>query len=231
MKQRLITYLKDTECAEANFRLGIEYYNIGQTSSAAGFLLRAAERAKDNLMIYRCLLVLSQCYMKQGRRVGTVEQILMRAIEIIPDRAEAYYMLSKYLQENDELSRSYLYATLGLRFAKDYKGLDIDSQYLGSYCLLFQKAVSSWWVGYRREAQEIMMDLWENYNLDPIHAESVKNNIANIGYPDQFNRYTSEQHYRLRFKFPESETIKRNYSQVFQDMFVLGILRGKKGGM
>lgn len=48
-------------------------------------------------------------------------------------------------------------------------------------------------------------------------------------FPD-CNRYFQEDLEKLRYKFSDAETIKNNYSQAFQDMFVLSILDGKKNG-
>jgi len=42
--------------------------------------------------------------------------------------------------------------------------------------------------------------------------------------------YTKELHDRLKFRFPGDEKIEKNYSQAFQDLFVLAALRGKKYG-
>lgn len=44
------------------------------------------------------------------------------------------------------------------------------------------------------------------------------------------NRYYKENLNNLRHKFPGSDKINNNYSQAFQDMFVLSILDGKKCG-
>lgn len=44
------------------------------------------------------------------------------------------------------------------------------------------------------------------------------------------SRYFEEDYENLRHKFPESENIKNNYSQAFQDMFVLSMLNGKTNG-
>ena len=42
--------------------------------------------------------------------------------------------------------------------------------------------------------------------------------------------YDKSKFNRLRFKFKGSLSIERNYSQAYQDMFVLSMLEGKKGG-
>jgi hypothetical protein len=48
-------------------------------------------------------------------------------------------------------------------------------------------------------------------------------------FPD-CNRYFKKDLDNLRYKFTDSEKIENNYSQAFQDMFVLSILNGKKNG-
>jgi hypothetical protein len=42
--------------------------------------------------------------------------------------------------------------------------------------------------------------------------------------------YNKSQHDSLKFKFIDSELIENNYSQAYQDMFVLSVLNGKKEG-
>lgn len=48
-------------------------------------------------------------------------------------------------------------------------------------------------------------------------------------FPD-CNRYFKKDLEKLRYKFPGVENIENNYSQAFQDMFVLTMLNGKKNG-
>ena len=43
-------------------------------------------------------------------------------------------------------------------------------------------------------------------------------------------RYNKELHKNLRYKFKNSKNILKNYSQAYQDMFVLSMLNGKKKG-
>jgi len=44
------------------------------------------------------------------------------------------------------------------------------------------------------------------------------------------SKYTKEKFNRLKYKFNNSEIISENYSQAYQDMFVLTMLNGKKNG-
>ena len=43
-------------------------------------------------------------------------------------------------------------------------------------------------------------------------------------------RYSKNLHDKLKIKFIDSETIETNYSQAYQDIFVLMVLNGKKNG-
>lgn len=43
-------------------------------------------------------------------------------------------------------------------------------------------------------------------------------------------KYTKEKWGNLKFKFPGSEKIQENFSQAYQDMFVLSVTKGKKEG-
>lgn len=53
--------------------------------------------------------------------------------------------------------------------------------------------------------------------------------MTEFTFPD-CNRYFKKDLEKLRHKFLGVENIKNNYSQAFQDMFVLSILDGKKNG-
>jgi hypothetical protein len=43
-------------------------------------------------------------------------------------------------------------------------------------------------------------------------------------------KYNNQKWERLRYKFPESEKISENFSQAYQDMFVLSVTNGKRNG-
>lgn len=53
--------------------------------------------------------------------------------------------------------------------------------------------------------------------------------MTEFTFPD-CNRYFKKDLEKLRHKFSGVENIENNYSQAFQDMFVLSILNGKKNG-
>jgi hypothetical protein len=106
---------------------------------------------------------------------------------------------------------------------------------LGKYLLIFQKAVASWWWGKGQESRELLHSLVDNYwdVMDENHKKAVEDNITRLGSGPEsqaFVPYKKEDHSKLRYKFPGSLDIHKNFSQVYQDMFVLSMLNGKKNG-
>jgi hypothetical protein len=50
-------------------------------------------------------------------------------------------------------------------------------EYPGYYGMLFEKAVSAWWVGLCEDSKNMFIDLHKNYQLDPTHKGAVLNNL------------------------------------------------------
>jgi hypothetical protein len=57
--------------------------------------------------------------------------------------------------------------------------LPVHVGYEGQYVLLFEKAVSAWWIGRKDESVEIFGKLDGMY-LEPGYRQAVKNNIERI---------------------------------------------------
>lgn len=182
-------YIQNTEDANTNFNLGQEYESIGQTGAAISFYLRTAERAKTDLQQYEALLRMALCFEKQQTRDDTEKVLLQKAINLLVDRPEAYFLLSRLHERKKEWHDSYTVACLGLKVANfDLVPLFTDVQYPGKYGLLFEKGVSSWWVGLTEESKEIMYDLKANYSMDTIHSDAVDRNLATCGWPKNMNK-------------------------------------------
>jgi hypothetical protein len=222
----------DTENAEKNYKLAEWYEKQQQYAPAHSYYLRAAERSKDDLLAYRALIRSSFCYRAQGSRDVTEKVILENALNLMPQRPEAYYFLSLLYERNQEWQSAYTYANLGIQYSNQES---IISEYSGDHLLLFQKAVAGWWWGKGMESRELFRKLVDNYwdKLDESHKNSVEQNITSLGSGPEsisFQPYKKEDHSKLRYKFPGSSSIERNYSQVFQDMFILSMTNGKKNG-
>ena len=231
----LFEFSLDTESGEKNYKLAQWYESQGHTAPAHTYYLRAAERSVEKLFVYECLLRASFCYKLQGSRDGTEKVLLENALNFLPERPEAYYFLSLLYERKQEWQNSYTYANLGLQcYNQKIEDLNIK-EYKGKYLLIFQKAVAAWWWGKSMESRQLFRSLVDDHwdLMDQVHKNSVENNITRLGSGPEshaFVQYKCEDYDRLKFKFNGSDKIQQNYSQVYQDMFVLSALNGKTNG-
>lgn len=234
LQRALEHYINNQESPEANWRLAEAYDHLNQTAAAISFYLRAAERTDSDNLAYISLIRIAQLFEKQGRRQRTVEGIYKKAISFQPHRPEAYYFLAKIHESRSDHLTAYMLCEIGLNSGNDQPP-DARINFPGDYGLIFQKAVSAWWVGKPRESRHLFRILAEDYlnKLDGVHFEAVKRNLIFLGTgPDSnaFKEYAGGEHHRLKCKFPGSDTVVQGYGQVMQDMFVLGMLDGKRDG-
>jgi tetratricopeptide (TPR) repeat protein len=211
-----------------NFQLGRYYEKSQDYSSALSFYLRCAEFSNDP---YTALLRVAKCIDKQGRRPYSTKHAYQNAIACDPTRPEAYLYLSMWYEAKQEWQDAYVTACQGLSIATtDPSPLDTD--YPGQYALLFQKAVSAWWVSRAMESRELFQELNKLIGkMSTKYIQLVQNNLHTLGTgTNPIQRYTASKHNQLRFKFKDSEKIRENYSHTYQDMFVLSMLDGKKNG-
>lgn len=229
----LKNYIDNVDDPKANYDLALYYESIGQHASAISYYLRCAERSEDKLLQYECLLRCARCFERQGTRRFTVRGILQQAVALLPTRPEAYYYLSRILEgESNGDGRwfdSYTYASIGLSIAQHCGDYLLD--YPGSYALLFQKAVAAWWCGLCDDSRSMFLDLHCNYELDKLHADSVRANLNRLGgfASLRLNTYNSNTQ-KLKYSFSGSNNITHNYSEAHQDLFTLYMLDGKRSG-
>jgi len=219
-----------------NYELARLYENIGQTAAAISFYLRAAERTVENpLLVYECMLKIGLCFERQGKRGNSARGAYEQALCILPKRPEAYYLLARHYERVGDHVNGYRFATQGLELATDYEPkLRSSVEFPGKYVLTFQKAVSAWWWGKAAESRALFRELKGIADqLDPVHYEATQRNLSNLGSGPEsqaFHTYNRSEYILLRYQFPGAEKIERNYSQVYQDLFILSMLDGKMGG-
>ena len=226
-------YVYDTENPEKNFNLARWYHEQGQTASAISFYLRAADRTDNLNLAYECLLHMSKCFDQQGNRDYTVRGLYQHAISILPKRPEAHYLLAKCQEVQTQYAECYTTCCTALSVCDfDSSPLLNDVEYPGKYGIVFQKAVSSYWWGKSDECRKTFQDLKNNYTLDEVHYKSVGDNLMRLAsnVPEHQIKYDKSRYEKVRHRFDGLETIDQNYSQIFQDMFILAILNGKKNG-
>ena len=215
----------------AAFDLANWYYDNEQYAAAMSFYLRLTEVSKNDLLIYESLLKCGLCFEKQGNRTFYAKGMYQHAISVLPMKPEAYFLLSRLYERNKEWQESYTTAEIGL-FMINFDVDELNSvEYPGKMGFLFEKSVVSWWMGRTKESIELLLDLYENYELSDEYKIAVKNNIKLIWGTDNW----AKPHYykkgdSIRYEFNGIEKVEHNHSQAYQDMFVLMALDGKENG-
>jgi len=229
-------YITDTASPHTNFYLGFYYDSIGQTASAISYYIRAAERASDDVFAYEGLIRASMCFSKQGTRGLSVRGLLQRAMVLLPRRPEAYYLLSRFYENESNVEgwvNCFTIASLGEQIC-DFNSppLLIQTDYPGKYGIIFERAVSSWWVGLCGESKNTFLHLIRDHNLDLTHRGAVLNNLKFLNQlqTDVIVSYDKTKFDRLKFKFSGSQIVEKNFSESYQDIFVLTMLNGKRNG-
>jgi len=176
---KLETYIDAPHVPENSYAIGYEYELMGQTASAMGFYLKCAELTDDKMLAYECLLRKAICFRKQGQRETHVKNTCYMAISVIPQRPEAYHLISIAHELCGEWHASYGWACAGETMHYDGKPLQTPCGYPGHYGLPFQRAVAAWWVGKFDEARKLFDDL-SGMDLNPAYQGHVKWNRDNL---------------------------------------------------
>ena len=179
----IVDLSKDPFNPTLNFTVAVEYQRLNQTASAISFYLRCAEYGKDNPRsvdhVYASLLKLAQCFEEQNDRQSTVSNCLLQAIAFSPFRREGYFLLARFHERLGNWQECYTFAQIGLMQEAD-EALPVDVEYLGEYCLTFEKAVSAYWIGRKAESLQLLTIL-SNEMISQEYENAVKLNLERIG--------------------------------------------------
>ena len=165
---------------ELNFACAKEYDSRGQTASAVSFYLRTAEFGYETHpdLAYQSLLRMSICFETQNDRRHTVSNCILQAVALQPQREEGYFLMSRFHERNSEWRECFTWAELGLYHSLDKANEFLD--YPGKLGLLFEKAVSAWWIGRSYDSFKIFTELSQlDYMVDE-YKVAVKNNLNRI---------------------------------------------------
>jgi tetratricopeptide (TPR) repeat protein len=231
LNKALRDYIVNPNSDLYNFNLGNEYFELGQYSAAISFYLRSAEFTIDNLLVYTSLLQIANGITKQGNRNASVTGVLLRAISVLPNRPEAYFLLSNHYEQRSEWHECYALASIGEKLETTLTPLVIDVGYPGTYGFIYEKAISSWYIGLYSESLYLHRTLNTSYKMLDKYKDIIAYNWERI--KETWKNpllYEDSLHFELRLKFSRSDKIERNYSQVYQDIFVLTMLDGKREG-
>lgn len=243
----LLSYLRYPRIPEANFALGRWYQQLGHDSPAISFFIRAAEFAEEMgfdgneellLLAYEALIRAHACVNKHRTREHTAKSLLQRSISLVPYRPEAYYLLGKMEQNKQNWVEAYTLNSIGYNLALSVKPLPSAKEwgYFGDYSFLLPLALSAYHWGRGTEARKILQEIVNEYKyllpsneMDMVGKFITKwgvgdETVADVPYIRKFHKDD------FRYPFKDLEIIEKNYSQAYQDMFVLSVLDGKKNG-
>ena len=223
MDSILEDYIFNDELPSLNYKMAEEYYNRGMYSSAISFFSRCKERTDNVELQYDCLIKISECFRFRGKSTWIIRDILISAINLLPKREEAYYLLSSILFKIENYRECYDYASLAI------VNLNCDTS---KFLLL--KAKSSFKLG-ESDFRDCFKELFDNHydKFNQTDKEEIVYHIAHYGLTENTQKhfcYDRSLLDRLRFKFNGVENIEVNYSQSYQDLFVLSMLNGKTNG-
>jgi len=185
MIEQLVAILADDPFSSRNnFECAIEYEKLGQLFSAITFYLRTAEYANlddeaEKLMAYNSLLKLARCLDPQQERNYSVSNCILQAIALMPERPEAYFLMSQYHERLSNWQECYTFAEMGLAFWWDKNHLKADVGFHDEYVLIFEKAISAYWIGRQDESIHLLRQL-EQLSIAPEYASAVKSNLERI---------------------------------------------------
>lgn len=230
-------YILNPENPEKNFNLAIKYKELGQTAAAISFFLRCADRSNNNLdLAYESLIHVGECFDTQGNRFEHVRCMYKHAISIIPSRPEAYYKLANFQNWHQQYQDSYTLCKQALDIC-DFSLPNFKSKikYPGKWGLIYERAVAEWNWGKGQQCRKSYRELFKNYwdEVDDWHKQRIQERITSLGSgPAEIaiKPYYNTDLTKFRYKFPGIENVQKNYSQCFQDMFVLSITNGKSNG-
>lgn len=231
----LLNYINDPENDLNNFNLGLFYEKQNHYSPASGYYLRCGEKTEDINLRYECLLRIYYCYKNLGGRDYTCEVLLKQAISLCPSRPEAYFLITQHYESKSDWINVYNYACIGLEIANNKLLLKSHIDYPGTYGLLFQKAAASWWIGKSKECRGLYQVLINDHinELSEHYKDLLEQNLSRLGSGPEsqaIRQYHKVFIDKLKYKYKNIETVDRNFSQVYQDMFILTCLDGKKNG-
>lgn len=240
LQEKLKNYVSNMEDPNVNFELGLEYEKLNQYASAAGYYIRVAEFGnEDSDIVYESIIHLAKCFDKQGDREHSHLSTLRRAMILNPRRPEAYYHLCRFYNWNMRYDEAYHLSDLALKLCKFDLPILKNTDYINPYnyqiSLTFEKALSGWWWGKYDECRSLLDYLkefhWESlsdYERSQWNTYDAKFKLHPVFHESKL--YDGKNQEKLRYKFKKSHKVSRNYSQMFQDIFVLSILDGKTNG-
>lgn len=200
IKSLLKEFVYDVDDPHLNFKIGYQYEMAGHYSGAISHYLKCVDSSKDKpntLLQYEAIIRMAKSLEQIKGVTHTIRSLYKQAISLLPDRPEAYYLLSVHYEMNEYSGHwidCYFIAKVGsvaCNPAGNMAMLQTDVGYRGYYCLIFQQGIAAWWCGLYDESRRRLMDVekWNGvvdkqfkdvatYNLD----NNIGRNFKNMPY-------------------------------------------------
>lgn len=235
VKEKIKQYAIDPTNPILNWELGVIYYSNKHYGSALNFFLRGAELTEDKELSYKCLILCANCLYQQKRRPHSETGFILHAISLIPERPEAWFLYLRFFEEKKDWQECYTLSTITEQLCNfNYPQIEL-SEYPGEYGIQFIKAKSAFNIGRGEESRKLLQEIIDRHrhSMSANYMTWVEDEIKRKGDGPRVNhiiRYSSNRLKDFKFPFAGIETITSNYSQTYQDMFVLSVLKGKRTG-
>jgi len=228
LKNKLTQFINNPYNLEINLDLGYLYEEENQLASAISHYLRGAEYGLDNVninktkLIAECLLRAAVCMDKLGGRNHSTKSLILHTITHMPTLPQAYLQMSKIYETTGEWNECNAQCSLGLQFIDSYQELKYDKRTKEEILneLLYQKAISNYYVGKTKKARLDLLELKKKPNLQNWIVAAIDRSLESIGYPYLFSQlgYDFKLNSKLKNIFNDSPLV--SYSKCMQDVFV-----------
>ena len=231
IEKYLAQLINDPENDFINFELAYAYEKEKQYAAAVSYYLRCAEYTNNNTLVSECLIRCSFSMNKQGGRDQKELHYIKQAMGASPCSLEPYYIASLYFSWRGNHRDSYLYTCLGINIYENniQKEKFIKDVGFSMYDLYYQKAFTCSNIGKINESMQLYVKILQEFDIQDWNKENILKKIRELPEPNHpIVSYTKQTKDKLKYQFPNCEEINENFSQIYQDIFVLSMNDGKK---
>lgn len=233
LNELVTEFALDSKNPQKIFDMAREYDRLEQGAMAIGLYLRAADIEEEDVDFqYKCMVYMAEAYRRQRDRKHSVLMSLQHALRLRPNRPEALYLMMKHYESWGDWRNYFLYAEYGLRALEldDLEDPIKDVGYPGKFAFYYGKALADWkWLG-SKSSRDALFNFRHRMKKGPHYKRLSDQLVQEVGYPHSITYTQHPDFERYKFTFDGLASIDRNYSAHFQDMFVLSLLNGKRGG-
>ena len=234
LKSKVIEFVNNPYNLKVNLDLGYLYEQKEQYASAISHYMRGAEYGLDNscddksILISECLYRAAEVFQKLGSRIHSTKALILHAISNTPELPQLYLFLTKIHEQQKEWNECNTTASIGLSLIENYRQFTYDDKVYSDILneLLFQKAISNYYIGRVNKAKLDLEILRNKTDLKKWMVDAIYNSLNIIGYPVIYNQIGYEKVTSSKDVFKTNSFT--SFSQCLQDVFISTLL-GARG--